>query len=255
MCLIVFALDNTGPYKLVLAANRDEYFTRPTAAAGFWDDSPTILAGRDLEAGGTWLGVTRSGKIAAITNFRDPGWQVRSPRSRGKLVADYLRGEQSAADFMASLHSTSNRYEGFNLIFGDLQGLHYFSNHGPLSARISAGIHGLSNHLLDSPWPKVSAAKKKLADLLAAGQSDPEACFAAMADHEHYADHLLPDTGIGLERERQLSPLFITGETYGTRSTTLVFIDQTNTISFRERTFHHRQTASSTREFIIHVEG
>jgi uncharacterized protein with NRDE domain len=253
MCLIVFSLDYSRPYKLVLAANRDEYFTRPTASAGFWDDSPTILAGRDLDAGGTWLGVSRAGRIAAITNFRDPSWQVQSPRSRGKLVAEYLHGEQSAADFKATLHATVNRYEGFNLIFGDLKGLHYFSNHGPLSTRIPAGIHGLSNHLLDSPWPKVTAAKEKMATLLNADNPEPGAYFTAMADHELFADHLLPNTGVGLERERQLSPLFITGNTYGTRSTTLIFIDQSNTITFIERTYHHNQAAVETRRFILNA--
>lgn len=254
MCLIVFAIDPPGPYKLVLGANRDEYFTRPSAAAEFWDDAPAILAGRDLEAGGTWLGVNRNGKVAAVTNFRDPRRQLSQPQSRGKLVADYLRGDYSATDLHTSLHETGSRYKGFNLILGDLEALHYFSNHGPVSNRIPPGIHGLSNHLLDEPWPKVDKAKRELAALLATGHSRADDFFTALNDSGLYPDYMLPDTGIGLERERELCPIFITGETYGTRSTTLVLVDRDDTITFLERSFDCSSNETQTLEFSFHVD-
>jgi uncharacterized protein with NRDE domain len=238
MCLIVFALNRHPEYRLVLAANRDEYLDRPTAEAGFWEDDERVLAGRDLRSGGTWLGVTRDGRLAAVTNYRDPAHQVDSPLSRGLLAADYLRQRPGLSDFTERLESEGKRYNGFNLIFGYLDDLWYASNRGVPAGPVHDGIHGLSNHLLDTPWPKVIRAKERMAKIVSGGRVDPDELFALMADNTVFPDDQLPRTGVPLERERQLSPLFIRGERYGTRSTTLLLVDRASRISFLERSFH-----------------
>ena len=246
MCLIVLALDVHPAYRLVVAANRDEYFDRPTAPAAFWDDAPTVLAGRDLLAGGTWFGVTRDGLLAAVTNYRDPNWHVTAPLSRGLLVADFLAGGESPDSFRQRLAATGARYGGFNLLYGHASSLHYYSNHGPLSGPVEPGIHGLSNALLDTPWPKVETAKRRIRALAEEESTDPEAYFAALADPRPFPDDELPDTGIGPERERLLSPIFISGDFYGTRSTTLLLISRENRVTFMERS--HAPAAGTVTE-------
>jgi len=252
MCLIVFSYNSHPRYQLILGANRDEYRSRPTAPAGYWQDAPGVLAGRDLEAGGTWLGVSTVGRFAAVTNYRDPRQAAGTFPSRGRLVADFLTGsEESLAAFHSRLAGESDRYDGFNLLYGDHESLHYHTNRGGSSGPVSPGIHALSNHLLDSRWPKSNCARQRLAELTAANQIDQDALFRALADPAPFADGLLPDTGIGLERERLLSPIFITGTEYGTRSTTLLLIEHTGLITFRERCFDadHRITSDNSYSF------
>lgn len=249
MCLIVFALESHPKYRLVLAANRDEYFERPTLPAGYWPDKPAILAGRDLQSGGTWLGVTTAGRLAVITNYRDPKWQVPNPLSRGMLVAEYLTGEMPPADFLKCLRNSGHRYGGFNLLFGNLSGLSYYSNRSETENVVSPGIHGLSNHLLDTPWPKVTAAKEKLESLLGMDTEEPEEYFAALADATPYPDDALPDTGVGIKRERLLSSIFVKSGTYGTRFTTLLFIDRENRLRFIERSHNMQGASNATTEF------
>ena len=253
MCLIVFANNHHPHYRLVLGANRDEYRDRPTDPAGYWADHPQVLAGRDRQAGGTWLGVTRDGKVAAVTNYRDPRQQTVDPPSRGRLVADYLTGTMDIAAFQSLLNRDGDIYDGFNLLYGTVDQLYYFTNRGGSSGPIQAGIHALSNHLLDTRWPKVLVARKRLETTLAMTAFEPDDIFTALADPAPFADTLLPDTGIGLERERGLSPLFIEGSVYGTRSTTVVLIDRDNHVTFRERCFddHHQVTADTQFEFRI----
>lgn len=241
MCLILFALDSHPDYRLVLAANRDEFFRRPTAPAAFWDDAPQLLAGRDLQSGGTWLGITTDGRFAAITNYRDPASYRREAPSRGRLVSDFLRGAMAPSVYLAQLHEEGSGYNGFNLIFGDSARLCCFSNRASLPPAIPPGIHGLSNHLLDTPWPKVSSGREALQRVLnALPPLDPKALFALLADRNIPSDRLLPDTGVGIERERLLAPLFIDTPDYGTRSSTLLLIDRENRVTFLERTFNGR---------------
>lgn len=239
MCLILLSYDSHPTCRLIVAANRDEFFARPTAPASFWDDAPQVLAGRDLKEGGTWLGITRSGRFAALTNFRDPrSYQGMAP-SRGKLVSNFLLGTMTAADYLAQLRQEGDAYNGFNLIFGEGERLWYFSNRSDLPPSLSAGIHGLSNHLLDTPWPKVTRGRKSLARLCAEESApSPEKLFALLADRTHPPDNLLPETGVGLERERLLSPLFIKSPNYGTRASTLLLIDRQGEVTFMERTFN-----------------
>lgn len=255
MCLIVFANNCHPDYRLILGANRDEYRDRPTEPAGFWFDAPHILAGRDQQAGGTWLGVTTDGKLAAITNYRDPRQQVSDPPSRGKLVSGFLLNHQlTPAEFQRTLNRDGKVFDGFNLLYGTVDELHYFTNRGGSSDPVTPGIHGLSNHLLDTRWPKVTVARSRLETLLQQKQVDPEQIFAALSDPAPFADGLLPDTGIGPERERLLSPIFITDEGYGTRSTTVLLIDREGRVTFIERTFDHSGEAPVTRRFSFRIQ-
>ena len=241
MCLILIAHKVHPGYPLVLAANRDEAYSRPTAPAAFWDDHPQIYGGRDLEQGGTWLGITREGRVAAVTNFRDGYAAKNGTRSRGELVGNFLRGSQHAAEYVRRTSREAHAYNGFNLIAGDLDELYYLSNRGGHVAAIAPGIHGLSNHLLNTPWPKVEQGKKNLAELLQhEAQELIDGLFAVLADRAIAPDHALPDTGVGLPRERVLSPAFIISPTYGTRSSTVILVDNHGQVIFIERSFGER---------------
>jgi len=254
MCLILLAYDAHPLYRLILAANRDEFLSRPAAPATFWDDYPRILAGRDLKEGGAWLGVTRSGRIAAITNYRAPRSELQDAPSRGGLVSGFLAGSMPAEDYLAFLSREGAGYNGFNLIFGDMRHLCWFSNRGGEPKYLQPGIHGLSNHLLDTPWPKVRHGKEAVERLIAPGKRiEPDALFAILADRTIAPDNLLPDTGVGIELERLLSPPFITAPTYGTRSSTVILIDREGETSFIEKTFngHPEETKSVTFQFRI----
>src|SRR5919109_109572 len=172
MCLVLIALDSHPEYSLILVANRDDFYDRPTPPAGFWGEAPSVLAGRDLKAGGTWLGVDRRGRLAAVTNYRQGERESAAPRSRGLLVSEFLMGDGGVADYMERVQLEADRYNGFNLIAGDSGGLFYFSNREGQRRSLSRGVYGLSNHLLDTPWPKVAWAKSVLGKLLS--RSDPE---------------------------------------------------------------------------------
>jgi uncharacterized protein with NRDE domain len=238
MCLILIAYQVHPRYPLILAANRDEFYQRPTAAAAFWPDAPHILGGRDLVHQGTWLGVTRSGRFAALTNYRDPHAAKRNAPSRGGLVSGFLQSETRPEDFLERLRSEASKYNGFNLLFGDQAGLCCFSNKSGEAVRLTPGIHGLSNHLLDTSWPKVVRGKESLAQVVRSDEFLREDLFAILADRTQASDELLPETGVGLMRERMLSSIFIASERYGTRSSTVLLIDAHRQVSFSERTFH-----------------
>lgn len=243
MCLILLALRVHPDYPLVVAANRDEYFIRPTAAAGFWNDAPDVLAGRDLQAGGTWLGVSRHGRFAAITNFRDGQKPRAGAPSRGALTADYLRGNEDAGDYLEKLQARVADYPGFNLLIGDSRRVGYLGNQHPekesAAPRIrwlTPGIYGLSNHLLDTPWPKLTSAKAAFADALAQLPAT-DGLFNLLADEEIVPDTHLPDTGVSLEWERVLSAIFVRSPDYGTRACTVVARHHNGNTLFIERGF------------------
>jgi uncharacterized protein with NRDE domain len=238
MCLIAVGWRLRADYPLMLAANRDEVFTRPTAPAGFWADCPDILAGRDLQQGGTWLGLTRSGRIAAVTNFRDGGRARLGQRSRGWLVRDYLLSELEPSSFLSHVRTAANQYDGFNLLAGTPRGLFHYSNRGTEVTPLPAGAHGLSNHLLNTPWPKVERARRGLAALADSPPDElADALFALLADTTLPTDEALPDTGIGLEWERVLSTALIRTPDYGTRSSTVLLVDRRGRARFEERSF------------------
>ena len=237
MCLIAFALDCHPRYSLILIANRDEYRSRGTDAACFWPDVPQVLAGRDREAGGTWLGITTDGRVAAVTNYRDLRCQAPdTPPSRGGMVAGYLTNRSlKDAEYAGRLEHTAAGYDGFNLIYGNVTTLQYATNRGGSSGSVPPGVHALSNHLLDSPWPKVVRARELLAGVLGQTRLDPEELAGLLYDPAPFNDRLLPDTGIGMERERLLSPLFIEGDVYGTRSTSVILADRNGSITYLEQ--------------------
>jgi uncharacterized protein with NRDE domain len=239
MCLMLFAYRAHPDYALVLGANRDESFIRPTAAAAFWPDHPQILAGRDLEQQGTWLGITRNGRLAGITNYRQAQAYREDAPSRGLLVSAFLTGRVEAPDYLAAIRINGDQYNGFNLIAGDATGLYYYSNRIERVQSVAAGIHGLSNHLLDTPWPKVEQGKNALQHLLEERRRERliDGLFAALASRTIPADDGLPDTGVGLARERVLSPAFITAPAYGTRSSTVLLIGNNGHVTFIERSF------------------
>ena len=255
MCLILFSYMNHPRYKLILASNRDEHYERPTRVLGFWPENPDILAGRDERSLGTWLGVSRGGKIAAITNFRDLSALKDPAPSRGLLVSSYLGGPLGPMDYLESLRTRAGDYSGFNLLAGDSRGLYYFSNMGGGVQKVEAGIHGLSNAFLDTPWPKVEKGKKAFGAVI--GQNDliqNEAVFELLADSTMPPDHELPDTGVGISWERVLSPLFIRSPLYGTRSQALVLVDYADRITFVERTCNREKSSASatqTRSFSL----
>jgi uncharacterized protein with NRDE domain len=237
MCIILLAYKSHPVYPLILAANRDEFYARPTAAAGYWDDAPTLLAGRDLERGGTWLGVTEGGRLAAVTNYREPGRRIEDAPSRGLLVSDFLRSRENTSAYLHRLAADADRYNGFNLIAGDTQELYHYSNRAHAPQALGPGIYGVSNHLLDTPWPKVERGKKALAEILSSDAPPPCDIFRLLADRTCADDSCLPETGVGLELERVLSPLFITSPVYGTRSSTVLMLDWEDNLTFIERTF------------------
>jgi len=225
-------------FNLVLAANRDEFYDRPTAPINFWEDRPDILAGRDLLGGGTWLGVGRSGRFAAITNYRDPASIRPDAPTRGRLVSDFLEGDVPPREYLERLAVTGQRYNGFNLVVGDTGTLCYYSNRGSGVRKLAPGLYGLSNHLLDTPWPKVLKAKEGLRRILT-GEAplEEEAVFDQLESRSPAPDQTLPDTGVGLEKERALSPLFITIPGYGTRSSSILLMGRHNDSQLIERTF------------------
>jgi uncharacterized protein with NRDE domain len=254
MCLILFAWKMHENFPLILAANRDEFYERPSAPAAFWEDAPDLLAGRDLREGGTWLGITRKGRLAALTSHRDPSLLKIGAPSRGRLVSDYLRGRDTPEDYLRRIAPDADGYNGFNLIVGDPDDLFCFSNRG-VWERLEPGIYGLSNHLLDTPWPKVERGKTALTDLLTEKQDPlPEKLFDLLADRTRPPDDHLPDTGVGLEWEKILSPRFIESPVYGTRSSTVLLIDRKGDVTFVERVFNGAAEPRTTR-FAFCVAG
>jgi uncharacterized protein with NRDE domain len=235
MCLILFAHGAHPEYPLVIAANRDEYYQRPTSAASFWKDHPQILAGRDLEGGGTWLGVTRQGRFAALTNFRGPAEHKPDAPTRGRLVSDFLLSRSAPREYLEQVRTKASRYNGFSLLLGDMHGIFYYCSREAATQMVPAGIYGLSNHLLDTPWPKVEQGKTHLAHVLKNGVTD-DLLLQLLDDRSLAADAALPDTGVGLERERILSAALIVSPQYGTRASTAVMFDRGGNVSFTERT-------------------
>ncbi|MFB9860081.1 NRDE family protein [Salinicoccus siamensis] len=248
MCLILFQKNQHPGYKLVVGANRDEAYDRPTAPAHFWEDHPDILAGRDLSKGGTWLGITKSGRIAAVTNIRSKEEQGQGEKkSRGDLIRNFLAQDTSPQSYLEALEHEKHAYAGFNLLVGNPDELFYLNNDGSSILQVADGVHGLSNHHLDTPWPKVVNGRKGLKSHLdSAHQADPEVIFGLLANEDKAMDNL-PDTGFPEELERSLSPAFIDIDGYGTRSSTVLLIDHDNRVTFIERTFKNKKQIDESR--------
>lgn len=238
MCLAVLALHALPGIPILIAANRDEFHARPTLAAAQWADAPSIYAGRDGLAGGTWMGVTTRGRFALVTNFREPGKHRDPAPSRGALVEDYLRGDDAPADYLARTHESDQAYNGFNLIVGDTREAWYLSNRDGAPRQLDPGIYALSNHLLDTPWPKLARTKTAFTEVLGRSpQPDLPALFEALADRQTATDDDMPATGLPLDREKLLSSPFIVSPDYGTRSSSVLVLREGGAGLLDERRF------------------
>ncbi|MGF6556810.1 uncharacterized protein with NRDE domain [Pseudomonas sp. S30_BP2TU TE3576] len=234
MCLIVFAWRPGHAQPLVVAANRDEFYARPSLPLAQWPEAPQVYAGRDLEAGGTWLGVGANGRFAALTNIRDPR-QPPGRKSRGELVAGFLTGELPIDDYLSDVVARSSEYGGFNLLVGNANELWHFNARESEPVMLPAGVHGLSNAGLDTPWPKLLKAKAALSEVL--DDPQPQALLAILNDSQPAPVAELPDTGVGLATETLLSSVFIASQSYGTRASTALIVQADGTRHLVERSF------------------
>jgi uncharacterized protein with NRDE domain len=254
MCLIILSYKVHDRYPLIIAANRDEFYARPSAPLSLWEDAADVIAGKDLQRGGTWLGIKKTGSLAMLTNYREPFHLGRHVSSRGWLVRDFLVGDEDPESHIRTLADKKDQYKGFSLIIGDMNRLFYFTNRGEM-CKLSPGLYGLSNRLLNTPWPKTDRGKKSMEALLAR-KKDPHAeeIFEILKDRSKPDDSELPDTGVGLDWERILSSIFITSPTYGTRSSSVIMIDRKNHCMFIERVFdgHHEPWMEAKFDFRFH---
>lgn len=252
MCLLLFAHGVHPDYPLVVLANRDEFHRRPTAAAQWWAEGD-ILAGRDLEAGGTWMGVSLAGRFAAVTNYRDPASHQPGLRSRGAVVVEALRAPD-ARGFLDRLRAEGGAYNGFNLVLGEPGAVWSFGNRGGGAIELRPGLYGLSNHLMETPWPKVVRGKRLLQSYLESVRfPDLEPAFELLGDRTPAPEAELPETGVGLEWERRLAPMFIVSPSYGTRASTILLISASGQATFAERSFGPDGRPTDTRVFPFHT--
>ncbi len=260
MCLILFAYKAHRDYRLIALANRDEFYDRPSCAADFWPEQPQLLAGKDLQGGGTWMGITRTGRFAAITNFREfpPDVKIvgvkgeRAKKTRGLLTCRFLMGTQGPREYLEVLSPQANDYTGFNLLLDDGRDIYYFSNRQNELSLLTPGVYGLSNQLLDTPWPKVAIGKTQLQQKLA--KPSPDNLWPILLDQQRACDSELPDTGIGLEKERLLSSRFIHSQVYGTRASSLLFVGYNGNVNMLERNFDATGEIDAVRQFCFAIE-
>lgn len=250
MCTILFSYRQHADFPFLLAANRDEFYARPTRPMGFWPECPILLAGMDLREGGTWLGLSRRGRFAAITNFREPENLLKAPRSRGELVAGFLRAEAPPEEFLAGISDNAQLYGGFNLVAGDASGLWYLSNRSeqPAPQKLEAGLYGLSNQLLDTPWHKVQTGKQALGAIVS-GNPNTSKLLAIMADRTRAPESRLPRTGVSRRLEQMLSSRFIRSPLYGTRASTALLIGKRGHVIVSEQSFGRMGRPGPHRDF------
>lgn len=252
MCILFIAIQQHPQYPLIIAANRDEFFQRPTQASHFWPPAQYILAGKDLQAGGSWMGINKQGYIAALTNIRDPNRLRNDVRSRGELVLNYLQHPPANTEQQKRLQTGRLDYNGYNLLFGHWQSLRVYNNFSHQYHTLGDGVYGLSNADLNSDWPKVNRGIQALSEYCQSGEDlNHNRLFELLGDQQQAEEHCLPVTGVPWEWEKRLSAIFIRGEEYGTRSSTLLTIDSNNKVHWIERRFdnHHQQLDQQEFEF------
>jgi len=247
MCILFIAINQHKDYPLIILANRDEFQERPTTSAHFWKDYPNLLAGKDEKEGGTWLGITRQGRISALTNYRDIPLHKDGRLSRGHLVRDYLVSDITSEEYLNFLIANRENYNPYNILFGNQNELFVYNNISNQVNKLENGFYGLSNAYLNSPWPKVSKGIEHLKKYILNSKIEKDELFSIMKDDTKAPDNLLPDTGVGLEKERFLSSIFIQNQIYGTRSTALLLYNSQNTMSFYERSYN--SAGEATNEF------
>ena len=236
MCLCLFAINEHDEFPLILIANRDEFRKRPTSKATHWEDHPNVLAGRDLEGMGTWLGVNKQGKVAFLTNYRHPDYFNRKGPTRGILVSGFLTSSANAETYLKSIENPK-AYNGFNLVVGTSSSLFYFANADGKMEKITNGIHGLSNAFLNTSWPKVDEGKLNLQRAIETNDLSHGNLFSILRDSSFAKDEELPNTGVGHKLEKMLSAKFINTPEYGTVCSTVIKIDRNGNCEFEERSF------------------
>lgn len=254
MCLCLFAIDQHDEYPFILLANRDEFRARPAAKAAFWQDHSEVLAGRDLEGMGTWLGITKAGRVAFLTNYRHPDYFNRKGPTRGTLVSNYLTSEITAEDYLTSIEDPK-AYNGFNLVVGRPEQLFYYNNTENRITALTNGIYGLSNAFLNTSWPKVGDGKFKLKQAIESDALNAANLFSILQDAQMADDGNLPDTGVGQELEKLLSAKFINTPRYGTVCSTVVKIDRHRNCYFEEKTFDVHGNEADKVEYLITLDS
>ena len=250
MCLLLLAWKTHPRYRLILAGNRDEFHDRAATPLNWWQDDARILAGRDLKAGGTWLGVARSGRFGVVTNYRDLQAPIEAAPSRGNLIPRFLTGATSPKEFLDDLRGAAMRYSGFNLLVGGSRALYYYSNRGPKApTALAPGVYGLSNHLLNTPWPKLTRTRDRFSQLLGDNEITPESLFTILADREQAPGDNLPSTGLPNDWERVVSSPFIVNERYGTRCSSVLLVERNGRTTLHERRFDSSAIQSGTSRF------
>lgn len=248
MCILFVAVNQHKDYPLIIAANRDEFFNRGTSESHIWDSEHGIIAGKDLQAGGTWMGINKEGYIASLTNIRDPQKISADAITRGELVSHYL--QQPVDRYFKTLSSGKENYNGYNLLFGKWDNLSVYNNHLDKLQHLTDGYYGLSNASLNSPWPKINKGVGKLEEYCQDGHDiNPDILFTLLLDKNLAADKELPQTGIPIDWERRLSSIFIVGDEYGTRSSTVLKVDKQQNVTWFERTYDNTATCTSSQSF------
>ena len=260
MCILFIANNQRDDFPLIIAANRDEFYARPTAPSHFWKSHPELLAGQDLQADGTWMGVTKQGRIAALTNIRDPRNNRDDAISRGELVANWLKDNNSedpavdAKRYEQAIQQSRQQYNGYNLVFGHVNALQVYNNANNTTHAIGKGVYGLSNADIVTHWPKVTQGINALNDYISnADKICHETLFNILKCEQKAPDERLPNTGISYEWEKALSSIFIHTPEYGTRTSTILLLDRHNRITWKERCFSNSGNATETREFSFSV--
>ena len=252
MCILFVAVNQHKDYPLIIAANRDEFFNRDTAESNMWDSKHGIIAGKDLQAGGAWMGINKHGYIASLTNIRDPQKICTDAITRGELVSHYL--QKPINKYHQSLSASKDNYNGYNLLFGKWDALAVYNNHLDQIQQLSDGYYGLSNASLNSPWPKINKGVGKLEEYCQDGHNiNPDILFKLLLDKSLAADEDLPQTGIPIDWERRLSSIFIIGDEYGTRSSTVLKIDKQQNVQWFERTYDNKATCTSSQNFHFNI--
>ena len=256
MCLILLSLRPNPRYRFILAANRDEYYKRPAKPAKFWSDCPRLLAGRDLTANGTWLGITRDGKFAAVTNYYEIGIANSNMRSRGNLTSNFLASEQTIDQYSSYVNANKNLYKGYGLLFGSFKHVRYMSNRHEMQTDLTYGIHGLSNHYLNSPWPRVQIGKKWIEQETEQGATiDPERLFNILlykGDTGKFTE--CQDSGSASTPNEPDVAMFLRSQDFGTRSSTVILVEKSGAIYFEERTYNYSSESHlSRREYAFTI--
>jgi uncharacterized protein with NRDE domain len=247
MCILFIAVNQHPRYPLVIAANRDEFHQRPTQPAHFWESDKNILAGKDLTAGGTWMGINTAGNIAALTNIRAPGKERQNAITRGELVANFINKHNSQSNYLQQLKDSHLQYNGYNLLFGNLDQLQVYNSFEDTAYELEDGVYGLSNASLNSPWPKLDIGRSALANYCTnADILSHEHLFELLGNNLPANDDELPDTGIPVEWEKKLSSIFIISPEYGTRSSTVLLVDNNHQAYWEERSFSNTGELTNT---------